>query len=108
MIDPLNDTLVSLTDAAKLLPGRPSVHLLWRWRTAGVRNVKLETVLIGGKRYTSTEAIQAFVRRTTAAADGDSESDNPKSRGHRTTRQAGREHTAAKKELQETGLPVPV
>ena len=43
-----------------------------RWRMRGCRGVTLETVLIGGKRYCSDEALERFVERTTAAADGDS------------------------------------
>lgn len=43
-----------------------------RWRMRGCRGVKLETVLIGGKRYCSDEALQRFVEATTAAADGTS------------------------------------
>jgi len=30
----------------------------------------LETLLIGGKRFSSLEALQRFAERTTAAADG--------------------------------------
>jgi hypothetical protein len=43
-----------------------------RWRMRGCRGVRLETVLIGGKRYCSSEALQRFVEATTAAADGTS------------------------------------
>src|ERR1700743_706630 len=70
MIDPENETLLSLTDAAKSLPGRPNITTLWRWRNHGVRGVKLETVLSGGRRYTSVEALRRFQDRVTAAADG--------------------------------------
>ena len=70
MIDPSTETLVSLTDAAKHCPGRPNVTTVWRWRNRGVRGVKLETVLSGGRRFTSLEAIRRFQDRVTAAADG--------------------------------------
>ncbi len=70
MIDPSTETLVSLTDAAKRLPGRPNITTVWRWRNRGVRGVKLETVLSGGRRFTSLEAIRRFQDRVTAAADG--------------------------------------
>jgi hypothetical protein len=70
MVDINREQLLTFTQAAKLLPGRPNVATLWRWRTAGCRGVKLETVLVGGKRYTSQEALQRFVDATTAAADG--------------------------------------
>ena len=45
---------------------------IWRWLQRGCRGVKLETVLIGGQRYTSLEALQRFAEATTAAADGTS------------------------------------
>ncbi len=42
-----------------------------RWRLRGTRSVKLETLLVGGARYTSAEALARFFARTTAAADGE-------------------------------------
>jgi hypothetical protein len=46
------------------------VSTLWRWSLRGVKGIRLETVMIGGIRYTSREALERFVARTTAAADG--------------------------------------
>ena len=65
-----NETLLSLPAAARILPGRPHLSTLHRWRLRGVRSVKLETFLIGGRRYTSREALERFIERTTAAANG--------------------------------------
>jgi hypothetical protein len=50
-----------MTAAVKLLPGQPHVATLWRWRTVGCRGHKLETILFGGRRYTSREAIARFL-----------------------------------------------
>lgn len=61
MIDHETEHLLSMTAAAKLLPGRPNVATLWRWRTAGCRGHRLETILFGGRRYTSREAITRFL-----------------------------------------------
>jgi hypothetical protein len=61
MIDHETERLLSMTEAAKLLPGRPDVSTLWRWRTGGCRGHKLETILFGGRRYTSREAITRFL-----------------------------------------------
>lgn len=71
MIDHETEHLLSMTAATKLLPNRPDVATLWRWRTAGCRGVKLETILFGGRRYTSREALSRFIAATTAAADGE-------------------------------------
>ncbi len=64
------ETLLTLPAAAKALPGRPHVSTLHRWRLRGVHGVQLETVLVGGRRYTSVEALERFAARTTAASDG--------------------------------------
>ncbi len=59
-IDLSTERLVSLTEAAALLPGRPHLATLWRWCTRGVRGRRLESLEIGGRRYTSLEALQRF------------------------------------------------
>ena len=46
-----------------------------RWRIRGVHGIKLESVLVGGKRYTTEEALNRFFAATTAAADGESHGD---------------------------------
>ena len=43
---------------------------MWRWRLRGIRGVKLETIKIGGRRFTSAEALARFIEQSTAAADG--------------------------------------
>lgn len=63
MIDHNAESLLTMTDASKLLPGRPDAATLWRWRTKGVRGVKLESILYGGRRVTSREALDRFVER---------------------------------------------
>lgn len=62
MIEPTKEKIVSLADAAMAFPGG-AVHIstLHRWRLRGVGGAKLETFKIGGKRFTSTEAIQRFI-----------------------------------------------
>jgi len=70
MIDPQTETIISLTEAAKMAPARPNITTVWRWRNRGVRGVRLETFLSGGRRFTSVEALRRFQDRVTAAADG--------------------------------------
>lgn len=60
MIDLTAERLLTLNEAAALLPGRPSIATLWRWRTKGIRGRKLECVVIGGRPYTSLAALQRF------------------------------------------------
>jgi len=63
-----NETCLSLKDAARLpelQAGGKGPHLatIWRWASAGVRGVVLETGRIGGKRVTSAEAVRRFLAR---------------------------------------------
>lgn len=62
-IDVQTETLISFNDArSEFRDGRrKSLATLHRYRLNGVRGVKLETVLIGGLRYTSREAIDRFI-----------------------------------------------
>ncbi len=63
MIDVMAEQLRTFAQASKLLPDRPNVSTFWRWHRHGVKGVQLETVVIGGRRYTSVEALQRFVVR---------------------------------------------
>ena len=66
MIDIESEELGSLNKAAKWFPTRPHCSTVWRWGTRGVRGVHLDTVTIGGRRYTSREAVQRFLEATQA------------------------------------------
>jgi len=57
-------TLMSLADACKVLPSRPSPATLWRWRTKGVKGIRL----VGGRWTTTTAAIAEFLQAVTARA----------------------------------------
>jgi hypothetical protein len=63
-----NESLIPVSDAPKHVPGRPHIATIWRWIQRGCRGVRLETWLVGGRRFTSLEAIDRFIERTTAAA----------------------------------------
>jgi hypothetical protein len=70
MIDLQNERILPLAEAAKSLPNRPHLATIARWGTRGCRNVVLETLLLGGRRVTSAEALERFFTRVTAAAHG--------------------------------------
>ena len=72
-IDIQHETLLPLHQAPEHIPGRPHISTLHRWRLRGVRGAKLETRLIGGRRYTSLEALARFSDAATAAASQKSE-----------------------------------
>lgn len=68
-IDVEAEDLVPFQFAAEAFPKgvfRPCKATLHRWKNIGVRGRKLETVKIGGIRYTSREAIVRFCREPAA------------------------------------------
>ncbi len=75
MIDVLSEEMISLADAAIMLPARRAgkrVHVscVYRWTTHGCRGVVLESVQVGATRCTSREAVARFVAALTAQAQG--------------------------------------
>lgn len=44
---------------------------VWRWILKGVRGCKLETIVIGGRRFVLPDKLEDFDARVTAAANGD-------------------------------------
>ena len=58
------EELIALNEAAAHFPRRAgrkvSYRTLWRWATGGVAGVRLETVIVGGGRYTTAAAIADF------------------------------------------------
>jgi enoyl-[acyl-carrier-protein] reductase (NADH) len=76
MIDSKVEKLITLQEAAEIAPGyRPSQHAsieaVRRWARTGMRGIRLETIVAGGRRCTSAEAVQRFFERLTHARDHD-------------------------------------
>ena len=103
MIDVSAEHLISLAEAARLLPARragkrPHVSCLYRWTTVGCRGVVLESVQIGGTRCTSREALERFFSALTAAAQGKASAPPPPSKNRR------RAIKAAERRLARSGI----
>ncbi len=117
---------ITLTEAAKITPGRPSTNCLWRWCRRGVlsrsgERVRLEHVRIGGKIFTTAQWVEQF-GKALAEADASffdleeqsTEAPTPRPRtGPRTQRrrstsrhiqQRQSAHDLANRELEEAGL----
>jgi hypothetical protein len=104
MIDLKNETPLSLTAAARLLPagrsGRPvSLSCIFRWISDGVlapdgQRVRLEAARAGGRWITSVEAIQRFMEKQTPRFD--EPATTPRTPGRR---QRDDERTAKKLDL---------
>lgn len=58
----LGETLLALSEAHQYFPIQCSRQAVERWVRLGIRGVVLESALICGKRYTSREAIERFIR----------------------------------------------
>jgi len=109
---------ITLTEAAKITPGRPSTNCLWRWCRRGVlsrsgQRIRLEHVRIGGKIFTTTDWVEQF-GKALAEADAtyfDLEEQAAESAKPRRRRPASRQvqqrhaaHDQANRELEEAGL----
>jgi hypothetical protein len=108
MIDIADEALLSLREAAKLLPsarqGRPvSFACVWRWvlhgcRAADGQLVRLEALRLGSRWVTSKEAIQRWAERLTPAVDDKPLSPPP------TLKQRRKAAERAEKELERLGV----
>jgi hypothetical protein len=68
MHDLMKERLLSLKEARHEFPRRPSIPTLWRWIINGVKGVQLESIVIGGRRYTTWEACLRFIAARNQAA----------------------------------------
>jgi hypothetical protein len=58
-IDVQHENLIPINKAPAHIPGRPHISCLYRWMNHKDR--PLETIMIGGRRWTSVEAIGRFI-----------------------------------------------
>ncbi len=93
----LKEKRLSLTELARR--EGVSIPTVWRWRKKGVKGVRLESFLVGSRRYTTFESFSRWVERTTAAADGEQPSTPT-----RTNRQRQAEIDRAERELEAAGI----
>jgi len=61
MIDTTRETLLTVKQARKVLPSRPSINTIYRWFWKGVRGIKLESIRVGGRIFTTKEACERFI-----------------------------------------------
>jgi Protein of unknown function (DUF1580). len=63
------ETLVPINQAGAKFPYHVGRTALERWMRDGVRGVRLESILIGSRRFTSVEAIARFVEQSNQQRD---------------------------------------
>jgi hypothetical protein len=65
LINPSTDALLSLKSVCRLIPGRRgkgiALTTVYRWAQRGCKGCRLDTILIGGTRYTTRGALDRFV-----------------------------------------------
>lgn len=74
MIQPIDlrrETAITLADVAHHVPkrrgGKIHYSTIFRWVTKGVRGRVLQSIMIGGVRYTTVEALERFLNAPTSA-----------------------------------------
>jgi hypothetical protein len=76
MIDPFTDEVFPLSETGRHVPvslrqGKPvSLHAALRWAKKGLRGVRLEVLRIGGRLFTSRQALTRFFQALTHADGG--------------------------------------
>lgn len=121
---PAAEEHITLSQAAKLAPGRPSSNCVWRWCREGVKaasgtRVRLKHVRFGSRIYTTRQWLNDFglalAEADAAHFDRDEQSPAPEpsrrasKRSHRASCSSGadearRRHLEAERELEEAGL----
>lgn len=70
-IDIKRDRLLSLQDAAVLVPGKtPHPQTIYRWIRVGIRGVRLDGVIVAGLTWTTEDALFRFLEETSSTAVG--------------------------------------
>ncbi|WP_436714964.1 DUF1580 domain-containing protein [Roseiconus lacunae] len=94
-----HETLIPLRDAVEQATGRrPGISTVMRWcQKPNQYGIRLRSRKVGGLRLTSVEAVNEFIDRTTAAAEGGRVTVS-------TSKQVKRAHDAAMNELRAAGV----
>lgn len=82
MIDLRTESLIRLEDVRQHIPsGRRGKQLSksvpFRWASKGVKGIVLETVKVGGARYTTLDALHRFIQHINAPTPPTSEATRP-------------------------------
>lgn len=73
MIDMEEEQLLTMKAAGELVPDpkpKEPWRLVYAWAKRGVRGLKLESKCVGGRRYTSREAMERFFAAQTERRSG--------------------------------------
>lgn len=70
-----DEELIPFNKAIRSLPGRPHISTGYRFISRGCRGVVLESIMIGGRQFTSRQALRRFAAAVTAASSHPHHSD---------------------------------
>jgi Protein of unknown function (DUF1580) len=56
---------------------RPNISTVWRWATTGIKGVKLESVVVAGRRCTTMKAYREFAASVAAGNSTTAETPAP-------------------------------
>ncbi len=59
----LAETPIPFSKAGELIPGNPALKTLYRWSLKGINGVILESYRLGGRRFTTKQALARFIDR---------------------------------------------
>ncbi|MEW4527905.1 DUF1580 domain-containing protein [Maioricimonas sp. JC845] len=102
--DLLHEDLIPITNAAAHFPVRPHRATLHRWRMHGVDGYKLETIKIGGRVFTSREAIERFKRARDAVTAQDCPTPDTGPATASELARSARSRTAVERDLKKKGM----
>lgn len=63
----LDEKLLTLSEACRMFPNKPSPATLWRWRVKGVNGVRLSCIRVGRSWLTTKAALLDFLEKQTQA-----------------------------------------
>jgi len=69
----IDSEFLTLTEATKIIPGRPSVPTVWRWAVKGVHGVKLRSGRAGKRIVIKREWLEDFYSELEAARSAERE-----------------------------------
>lgn len=109
MVDCNGNDHITLAQAAKLAPGRPSSCAVWRWCRTGIKSrtgerIRLDHVRVGGRIFTTESELQRFFRLVAEADRAHFEVDVPAPERPPTNHQRERSVEQAEKVLAAGGM----
>ena len=64
LFDP-DDEPLTIRQACKVIPGRPTFQTVWRWCMQGRNGVRLQYIECGRRKFTTRRALQEFFEKST-------------------------------------------